>query len=124
MLILAELAKRGRPLSHAEITESLAAIPLDRTTVYRNLVALADAGVLVRVQLGDPIWRFELPAGEEVTHGVHPHFLCMECQELSCLPVRAVRIDVTAVASSVESIQIRGRCHACADDTKTRRGVE
>lgn len=44
----------GRPLSHAEIAAALAPLGIDRTAVYRNLVALSDARLISRVNLGDP----------------------------------------------------------------------
>src|SRR5262245_2543452 len=70
LLVLGELSKEGPPVSHPELAERLAERGLDRVTVYRNLVALTDAGLLVRTQLSDHVWRYELPP-TGTSHGQH-----------------------------------------------------
>jgi len=48
------------PMSHADVAGELASHGLDRATVYRNLMDLADAGLVSRADHGDHVWRFSL----------------------------------------------------------------
>lgn len=110
--VLAELSKEGPPVSHPELTERLAQSGLDRVTVYRNLVALTDAGLLVRTQLSDHVWRYELPPSG-TSHGQHPHLVCTDCGTVACLPKGAVRLQGDAAQAQVSEVQLRGLCNAC-----------
>ena len=114
LTLLRELARLKAPISHPELTQRLAESKLDRATVYRNLVSLTKAGVLVRTQLGDNVWRFELPRGPEVDHGSHPHFVCTGCGEIACLPAGSVSLRPELASYQLSEVQLRGRCSACA----------
>lgn len=114
MTILRELSKLRLPTSHPELTERLGKASLDRATIYRNLVALTEAGILVRTQLGDNVWRFELPHTSSTQHGRHPHFVCNDCGNVACLPEGAVTLQAEAIENQVAEVQLRGRCYACA----------
>jgi Fur family ferric uptake transcriptional regulator len=111
--ILRELAKLRLPASHPELTDRLASASLDRATIYRNLVSLTEAGILVRTQLGDNVWRFEL-LHTTAHHGLHPHFVCTECGHVSCLPENAVTLRSDMMRNQVSEVQLRGRCAECA----------
>ena len=119
--VLQRLEAAGGPLSHGEIAKKLAASGYDRATVYRNLVDLVEAGLVTRTDLGDHVWRFELVrlAREDgKPHGVHPHFLCTDCGDVSCLPGDAVRIIAArgvprAVGKRNVEVQVKGRCDSC-----------
>jgi Fur family transcriptional regulator, ferric uptake regulator len=113
MAILRELAKQRIPASHPELTERLAGDSLDRTTIYRNLVSLTEAGLLVKTRLGDNVWRFQLPHMSSTGHGSHPHFVCNDCGDVACLPESAVALHDEAIRHQVKEIQLRGRCVAC-----------
>ncbi len=113
MAILRELAKLRIPASHPELTERLAGEDLDRATIYRNLLSLTEAGLLVRTQLGDNVWRFELPNMKSTEHGTHPHFVCNDCGDVACLPESAVALRGEAIRNQVAEVQLRGRCVAC-----------
>jgi Fur family ferric uptake transcriptional regulator len=115
LALLRELAKLRVPVSHAELTERLAASGLDRATVYRNLLALTEAGLLVRTQLGDNVWRFELPRGGTGAHATHAHFVCTDCGDVSCLPEDAVVLRGLAARSTVSEVQLRGKCGTCVE---------
>lgn len=117
------LGKRA-PMSHAEVCEAVAGGGFDRATVYRNLVDLADAGLLRRADLGDHVWRFERRGeGADPTDEEHPHFVCSECGGVTCLPDDAVTVaaaphlprslrDAVGGTGKV-AIQIRGTCDDC-----------
>ena len=66
--VLRELEAATAPLSHADLVDSLGSQGYDRVTIYRNLTDLTEAGLVVRADLGDHVWRFELRrAGKEHT---------------------------------------------------------
>ncbi len=112
LAVLRELSAQGAPASHPELTDSLATHGLDRVTVYRNLVALTEAGLLVRTQLSDHVWRYELPV-RGASHGQHPHLVCTDCGSVECLPKAAVRLQGDAAAAHVSEVQLRGLCTDC-----------
>ncbi len=101
----------------AEFVASLGAGPalsdLDRATVYRNLLSLTEAGLLVKTRLGDNVWRFGLLNVQSREHGTHPHFVCTDCGGVVCLPESAVTLRGEAVRNQVAEVQLRGRCVAC-----------
>jgi Fur family ferric uptake transcriptional regulator len=120
LAVLAHLQSATSPLSHGEITEALLGRGFDRATVYRNLMDLADKGIVARTDLGDHVWRFELrrkaqPRG----HGTdHPHFVCTDCGDIECLPPVAVRVVGTegaprALARKAVEVQVKGLCDEC-----------
>ena len=113
LLVLRALAKNKAPVSFPELVERLDEAGLDRATVYRNLVGLTEAGILVRSQLGDGVWRYELPERDEPAHGEHPHLVCVDCGIVSCLPSNAVSFRGMD-ASRVTEVQLRGHCTSCS----------
>jgi Fur family transcriptional regulator, ferric uptake regulator len=113
VLLLRELIKVKSPISHPELTERMSDATLDRATIYRNLLTLADAGVVVRTQLGDNVWRFELPRTLSSDHAHHPHLVCTDCGNVRCLPANTVKLHGEAAKSHVAEVQLRGRCASC-----------
>lgn len=117
--VLERLRRADAPLSHAEITEELLPLGFDRATIYRNLVDLAEAGLVSRVELGDHVWRYEVRGPEpREGEGEHPHFVCNDCGTVSCLP--AVSVDIRpapgsrrSVVAEVSDIVLKGRCESC-----------
>lgn len=116
--VLAHLSKALSPLSHTEIYEALADRGYDRATIYRNLMDLAEAGLLVRSDLGDHVWRFERKGPKAGHSAGHPHFVCVDCGEVSCLPDLAV--TVVAASGAPKSlgtkrveVQVKGVCDDC-----------
>lgn len=116
---LALLLRERRPMAHVEVTEALEredAGCFDRTTVFRNLVDLTEAGLLVRHDLGDRTWRFE-PGGAH--DAAHAHFICTDCGGIECLDGVEVRVvDASrevpvSVHTDAVDVHIRGRCDAC-----------
>lgn len=116
--VLQELATAASPVTHAQMAEKLADSGHDRATIYRNLVELAEAGILSRIELGDHVWRFELRGAGEAGGAEHPHFVCVDCGEVSCLPNGSVSIqqDSGAKADSigtVTAVLLKGHCNQC-----------
>lgn len=111
--LLREMAKVKSPISHPELTERMSGSGLDRATVYRNLLTLADSGVLVRAQLGDQVWRYELPRTLSSDHSHHPHLVCEDCGNVRCLPAGTIKVSGEATKYQISEVQLRGRCATC-----------
>jgi Fur family ferric uptake transcriptional regulator len=117
--VLAHLNKASAPRSHVEICAALAAQGYDRATIYRNLVDMAEAGLLMRSDLGDHVWRFERKRPKAGHSTGHPHFVCIDCGEVSCLPDRAIKVVPASgapksLATEQIEVQVKGRCDDCA----------
>jgi Fur family ferric uptake transcriptional regulator len=112
--VYAMLRDAGAPVSHREAVERLGAV--DRVSVFRNLVALSDAGLVRRLELGDHTWRFELVA--PVAEHQHAHFTCVSCGEVTCLEDVEIALrssgDPRRVALLERAeVQLRGVCDEC-----------
>jgi Fur family ferric uptake transcriptional regulator len=100
--VLQRMAETGAPLSHSDLADELVPLGYDKSTVYRCLVELADAGFLSRLDLGDHIWRFELRPQHHDDAAMHPHFMCVDCGKVTCLPEVTVRIAPSKGPKSVQ----------------------
>ena len=117
--VLRHLKDIDAPLSHGEIFDALGSAGFDRATLYRNLMDLAEKGLIGRTDLGDHVWRFEIRkqiAGHTIEH---PHFVCTDCGTVSCLTDTSVRIargnsSPRSLAGRDVAVQIRAICDACA----------
>jgi Fur family ferric uptake transcriptional regulator len=117
--VLRQLEAATAPLSHADLVESLGDEGYDRVTIYRNLTDLTEAGLVVRADLGDHVWRFELRRTNNAHSGHHPHFTCTECGTVSCLPEESVRVlpakgAPKAITARTVEVHLRGLCDRCA----------
>jgi Fur family transcriptional regulator, ferric uptake regulator len=117
--VMRELIAATSPLSHAQVADLLSSESFDRATIYRNLVELTEAGIAARIELGDHVWRFELRRSTGEVSGEHPHFVCVDCGEVSCLPSGSVSVkQVPATKKSmireVTEVLLKGRCGHCA----------
>lgn len=115
--VLDMLHRSDRPISHAEVVEELKAFTWDRSTLYRNLIDLADVGLLSRKEVGDRTWRFEINCSHG--HADHnAHFLCSACGNIVCLPNLVVMTQTPellpkALHDGHVEIQIVGYCDTC-----------
>ena len=103
------------PLTHSEVSSQLADSGVDRTTVFRNLNVLANAGLLRKTELGDHVWRFEVAKGCESS--AHPHFICVDCGTISCLTdvkLTANSLRMSEKFGTVTEILLRGHCSDCS----------
>ena len=118
-LAVLDLVRGGdAPMSHGDVADRLASHSWDRATIYRNLIDLAEAGLLRRTDVGDHVWRFEARAsvGDEHDAG-HPHFVCTECGSVECLPelelsIRRAKAPRALKQRQVE-VHVRGLCDSC-----------
>lgn len=109
--VLRELSRQKTPISHAELAETALGEQIDKVTVWRILVALTEAGLVDRTDVGDHTWRFELRSAS-MGH-THPHFMCVSCKSVQCLPREAVRV-APRLGRGVIDVQIKGRCESCS----------
>ncbi|MCA9519289.1 MAG: transcriptional repressor [Myxococcales bacterium] len=113
--VLRLLGTSERPLTHQDVVDSLVGEPWNRSTLYRNLMDLADSGIAHRTVIGG-LARFEL-AGRANSCIEHPHFVCTACGEVSHLEKASVRVDGSGLPDCVTGgefeVQLRGRCDAC-----------
>lgn len=110
-------AARG-PMTHGEVSERLAEAGYDHATIYRNLMDLSRVGLLARADLGDHAWRFEVRRGDTDHKAQHPHFVCVDCGNIDCLPDQAVSVRGApgaprALRRRGVVIQLQGRCDDC-----------
>jgi Fur family transcriptional regulator, ferric uptake regulator len=116
--VLAHLSEASAPLSHTEIHEALVDHGYDRATIYRNLMDLAEAGLLLRSDLGDHVWRFERVKVHAGHSPGHPHFVCTDCGGVLCLPALTVRVVAAsgapkALGTKQVEVQVKGLCDDC-----------
>ncbi len=116
--VLAHVSRATAPLSHTELHDALAGQGYDRATIYRNLVDLAEAGLLTRSDLGDHVWRFERRRTTAGHSEAHPHFVCTDCGDVKCLPDLAVKVVASsgtprALRTREVAVQVKGRCDDC-----------
>ena len=116
--VLRRLMSVSSPVSHADLIDTLTPEGLDRTTIYRNLLDLTEAGLVQRTDVGDHVWRFELRKSPGDTTR-HPHFTCTDCGTVSCLPevslqVKSPKAVPKSLAKQRVEIQLRGVCDGCA----------
>lgn len=117
--VMQHLVEAASPLTHAQVADSLEPRGFDRATIYRNLIELTDAGLLSRIELGDHVWRFEArrPGGAENLD--HPHFVCVQCGDVACLPSVSVNIKPApgtkqSRIGQITEVLLKGRCGHCS----------
>jgi Fur family ferric uptake transcriptional regulator len=115
--VLEQMYRATAPLSHADLAAVLSPQGFDKATIYRNLVELAEVGILNRVELGDHVWRFELKRQQTGNAAEHPHFVCVDCGEVACLPGVSVNLSAPSAQRSVigeiTQVLLKGRCDRC-----------
>ena len=115
-VVLDLLAKVPRPLSHQEIARRKAVRELDRVTLYRTLTTLQEAGLIHRIQGVDGVWRFGAHRAEAGRcGGDHIHFLCLDCNRMTCLPEQPLPWVQAPDGAEIAGKQllVYGRCAAC-----------
>src|SRR5689334_11690921 len=91
--VLQFVSRQTAPQSHADVADALVPDGYDKSTLYRCLVEMAEAGLLSRLELGDHAWRFAFHTGSEHHATDHPHFVCVDCGKVECLPDVKVQVQ-------------------------------
>lgn len=78
--LLKMLSKNHAPLSAFDIVDKLHTqkLPVNKTTVYRQLTILEEQGLVRTVRLSDRSIRYELT--DESNH--HHHLVCVKCDDV------------------------------------------
>jgi Fur family ferric uptake transcriptional regulator len=112
--VMQRLKRTSSPITHAELAEELVPKGLDKATVYRNLMDLAEADLVSRTELGDHVWRFELR--DQSHDATHPHFVCVDCGSVTCLADVEFNQATQKRASKIgriTEILLKGHCNNC-----------
>ena len=116
--VLQFVSGQAAPQSHADVADALVPDGYDKSTLYRCLVEMADARLLSRLELGDHAWRFAFHTGVEHHATDHPHFVCVDCGKVECLPDVRVQVQPkrgkTPVPGRITEVTLKGHCTACA----------
>lgn len=116
--VLQLVSRSTTPQSHADVADRLVPEGYDKSTLYRCLVEMADAKILARLELGDHAWRFAFHAGEQHHAQEHPHFVCIDCGKVECLPDVKVQLQAKKGTHSpvprITEITLKGHCEACS----------
>jgi Fur family transcriptional regulator, ferric uptake regulator len=117
--VMQQLIEATHPLTHAQVADVLRPRGFDRATIYRNLIELTEKGLVSRVELGDHVWRFELRRPGRSHERDHPHFVCVDCGDVTCLS--SVSINIKPAPGSKQSrigkiteVLLKGHCGHCS----------
>lgn len=88
--MLQVLQMSAMPLSVADLRASMKKVGLrpNKTTIYRELTFLTEAGLVVQVDLGERKKRYE-----SSTRGHHHHLVCLNCHTIEELEMDAHLTD-------------------------------
>jgi len=116
--VLQCLHAASSPTTGPEVDQQLSDYGFDKSTIYRSLTELHEAGIVHRLDLGDAKRRFELAA--TVGNGIaeHPHFMCVDCGEVVCLSDFTFELKPGSRRSkspgSISEVLVRGHCTGCS----------
>ena len=91
---------------------------IHRTTVYRNVAALEEAGLLRRIPSGGRSFLYELTCDHSPP--AHPHFTCRRCNRFVCLEpvdlssVWGLLTQNNGLVPETAEITLVGLCKECA----------
>lgn len=113
--VINALKRSSRPQTHAQLADQLVPLGFDKATVFRNLTDLAEAELVLRTELGDHVWRFEMRDPKH-DRSSHPHFVCIDCGSVSCiddmaLPTPTVRRHLNI--ARISEVLVKGYCGDC-----------
>ena len=115
LAVLVSMHEHKGPMTHQELMEILTEGAFDKASIWRILADLSEKGLLLRMDLGDRIWRYELIDSCRSVSDEHTHFLCDSCGVVYCLPPVKLRTQTfpEALQGAELNIRITGRCREC-----------
>lgn len=113
--VLQLLADAQGPLTHAEVVRQLEDTGFGAPTLFRCLSDLVEAGLAVRMDLGDHVWRF---ASHETNQVQHAHFVCVDCGRATCLLDQSGQFTTAEKGhlrkiGEVSEVILKGHCNDC-----------
>lgn len=114
--IIQALQKSSIPMSESQIKNSLGDL-YDRTTFYRSMQTLTEAGIIHRLVADNVMVKYELNLCDHghQHHPDHIHFYCRQCKELICMDELKPQDYILPEGFSVQTcdVIIRGLCKNC-----------
>ena len=119
LAVLVVMHEHRAPITHQELMQHLSKGVFDKASIWRILADLSEKGLLLRMDLGDRIWRYELIDSCRSVSDEHAHFLCDSCGVVYCLPPVKLRTQKfpEALQGADFHIRITGRCRECVPKT-------
>jgi Fur family ferric uptake transcriptional regulator len=109
--IIRALQELETPASEPEISNKMG-IHYDRTTFYRSIQTMVEAGLIRKIVVDKLVVRYALRDKPD-----HAHFYCDNCQQLTCLedihpgPYR----QPAGFQTRESDVIIRGLCNSCSN---------
>ncbi|AXJ01038.1 Fur family transcriptional regulator, ferric uptake regulator [Cyclonatronum proteinivorum] len=123
--VLELLMESKAAMSHAQITDALEGLDLDKVTLYRTLNTFVDVGLAHKVATDERNWLYAIYS-EDVHNcaeghqheSAHAHFICEACDKIYCFPFEEKPIDLKKAEQqgfSVRQHEVRlhGTCPVC-----------
>ena len=86
----------------------------NKTTIYRVLDKLEEDGVLHSFLGKDGLkWYANNDNTCSSHNNIHPHFQCLDCGKMDCLPISVVIPNIPNREVEMSQILLQGRCGAC-----------
>jgi Fur family transcriptional regulator, ferric uptake regulator len=113
--VISFLYDSDHPVTHQDVTEDLVKNGYDKSTIFRALGDMSEAGLVRKMELGDHVWRFERVGTEGSDASVHPHLLCIDCGSVQCLDENQVQLKAAGSVGPIEDVLLKGRCRDCRE---------
>lgn len=114
--VIRYLQQSDHPITHLEVAEKLVLEGYDKSTIFRALSDMTEAGLLRKMELGDHVWRFEQIGNSEQDAAGHPHLLCVDCGNIQCLDDNQIELKTSKSVGQIQDVLLKGRCRDCSDD--------
>jgi len=116
-MLLNEFDKNSNAISVVTLVKRFDS-EMNKTTVYRILEKLEDDGFLHSF-LGKNGYKWYAKCdGRSFTnhHDVYPHFQCVSCGKIDCLPIHIVIPEIPNRKIEASQVLLQGTCETCAID--------
>jgi len=114
-LLLEQFYQNNNAISVVELVKKFNK-KMDKTTVYRILERLENSGILHSFMGSDGLKRYAKSYQKKEPQNVikiHPHFLCKDCGNSSCLPIKvSIPTIKNYIIDSAEQLLV-GKCKNC-----------
>jgi Fur family transcriptional regulator, ferric uptake regulator len=115
-----ECARSAREIEELANRERAGGKPVGRSSIYRAIEELHDLGLIMRVDLGDGVTRYEAVRPDDDHH--HHHILCEQCGALIPFDDAELERAIGAIAGrhgfvvKEHDVTLRGLCEHCDRD--------
>ena len=115
ILVYETLAKHARPLSIADIEDSI--LSMDKSSIFRVITLFVQYDLVHAIEDGSGSLKYEI-CTEELHHAIggHVHFYCETCHQTFCfedVTIPLVEIPDGFEANSI-NYMIKGVCQKCS----------